>query len=296
MVNNNITWIGEKKTTDPMFADQIFELPSDDNSLIGFAVGIALQGSHTVLDLPSIYSLPEVMLHLQKCDFSNTNPVHSLTYRSNNTAEDRSHEFPLSLVVRIPISNADNIGPILEQCSSIKSNNIEVWMSSNDTVKSHISRSRRSSPLILLQYMSNSQSMLSTVSSKPLLRKDKKVEKTKSLISIFVSPSSFTLCESILQEIGEDILQQSGWDPEDYGFELIVLQQLQPLPLDEIKEIMDDTGRGIFVDILSSAFQVCIEGSFWRLEAQPQQMFLGHLSYQKAKRALARSLLLQLER
>ena len=37
MVDNNITWIGEKRTKEPMFADQIFELPSDDNTLIATA-------------------------------------------------------------------------------------------------------------------------------------------------------------------------------------------------------------------------------------------------------------------
>ena len=54
-----------KKDNGSDVCNQIFELPSDDNSLVGFAVGVALQGSHTVLDLPSIYSLPEVMLHLK---------------------------------------------------------------------------------------------------------------------------------------------------------------------------------------------------------------------------------------
>ena len=169
-------------------------------------------------------------------------------------------------------------------------------MSSNDNVISQISTTRRSSPLILLQYMSHSQARLTAEKNNPLLLIDKKTENTKSLISIFVSASSFTLCESILEEIGDDVLQQSGWNSDEYGFELIVVQRLQPLPFDEIKWRMDDTGRGIFVDILSSSFKVCIEGSFWRLEAQPQQIFLGHLSYQKAKKALVRALLLQLER
>ena len=295
MADNNITWIGEKKTTEPMFADKTFELPSDDNTLIGFAVGTALGGSHTVLDLPSIYSLPEVIIHLQNCDFSNVYPVHSLKYRSNDSIEDSNHEFPLSLVIRIPISNADNIESNLEQCSNTTSKKIEVWMSGNDKMISQISRIRRLSPLILLQYMSHSQ-VLTLEDSKPLLFLQKKTESTKSIVSIFVSASSLSLCEGILEEIGYEIFQQTGWDTDMYGFELIVVQRLQPLPFDEIKQRVDDTGRGIFVDILSSAYQVCTEGSFWRLEAQPQQIFLGHLSYQKAKKALTRALQLQLER
>ena len=148
MVDNNIAWIGEKKTTELMFADQSFELPSDDNTLIGFAVGVALGGRHTVLDLPSIYSLTEVILHLQKCNFSNINSVHSVKYRSNDSTEDSNHEFPLSLIIRIPISNADNIEPILEQCSNIISKNIEIWMSGNNDIISQISTTRRSSPLV----------------------------------------------------------------------------------------------------------------------------------------------------
>ena len=139
---------------------------------------------------------------LQNCDFSNVYPVHSLKYRSNDSIEDSNHEFPLSLVIRIPISNADNIESILEQCSNTTSKKIEVWMSGNDKMISQISRIRRLSPLILLQYMSHSQ-VPTLEDSKPLLLMHKKTESTKSIVSIFVSASSLSLCEGILEEISD---------------------------------------------------------------------------------------------
>jgi hypothetical protein len=294
MAENEITWIGEKKNSDPIFANQIFELPSDDTSLIAFSVGIALGGKHTILDLPSIYSLPEVIHHLNACDFSNTHPVHSKKYRDmTDEMECTSSEFPLSLVVRIPITNADNIEPILEQYAVSSKKSLEIWMSSDELLISQLSRQKRRSPLIILQQPSNSKT-IGAFDEPPvgvLVHHSQK----KPVVSIFVTASSWSLCEDILKDIGDDILDETGWNGDTCDFELILIHRIQPLPLSFIKERLDNTGRGIFVDIPSSSYQSCIQGSFWRLEAEPQQMFLGHLSYQKAKHTFYRALYLLLE-
>ena len=67
----------------------------------------------------------------------------------------------------------------------------------------------------------------------------------------------------------------------NYTFECILIHRIQPLPENVISTKLSESGRAIFVDIPSSAYKNCIEGAFWRLESPPQQLFIGHLSYQK---------------
>ena len=322
-----IVWVGEK-AVDCRFANTIFELPSDDISLIGFSMGSALAGKHTVLDLPSIYSLSEVIHHINMHDFRCVHPIHSLQYKEaqftnepHQSMDQNPSEFPLSLVVRIPMSNADNIAPVLEQVANSETCFAEVWMVQELSLLTKITEQRSKHPRIVLQVQptlgeseeslvgdpvlyrqisldSLSHHTLQTGTPKQVAPKQveqKQVEQKQVVLSIFTSASALVLCQNILQDIGDEILQKLGWRTEQYTFELILIHRIQPLPEEMIAGKLSDSGRAIFVDIPSSAYKHCIKSAFWRLESPPQQLFIGHLSYQKAKTALYRSLYALLE-
>ena len=307
-----IVWVGEK-ASNCQFANTIFELPSDDTSLIGFSMGSALSGKHTVLDLPSIYSLSEVIHHINMHDFRCVHPIHSLQYKDDQftkeplqSMDQSPSEFPLSLVVRIPISNAENLESTLEQVASSESCFGEVWIVQETSLLTKITQHRSKHPRIVLQVQptitdSDESVMVDhmlyrQISLDSLLRHTSKTVASKKVVfSIFTSATALVLCQNILLDIGDEILQKLGWGTEHYTFELIVIHRIQPLPEEMISNKLSDSGRAVFVDIPSSAYKHCIKGAFWRLESPPQQLFIGHLSYQKAKTALYRSLYALLE-
>ena len=86
-----------RKTTDPMFADQM-QVASDD-ILAGFAVGVALQGVIRFL-ICRVFIPYRSDASPPKCDFSNTNP-YTLWHIEATMQLKTNHEFPLSLVIRI---------------------------------------------------------------------------------------------------------------------------------------------------------------------------------------------------
>ena len=245
--NANLHIIGESLALAPdttglqgKHPEQVHLLPVADNAMLGVAIGMAFAGKKVVLNLSGPQSLWSIIPQLGE-EISNV-----------------GREFPLAITIRVPVAPNETV----QLQSVLGLEGICVAAPSSATQASMMLQAalQTTTPTILLEDR--------------MLLLDQVEEQDHGDLASAVCVRSGEDTSLLVWgngvktalEVAEE-LQQEG-----VSVEVIDVRVLHPLDETNLSHSIQKTGRPILVNAPSSMMNTIVNGAFWRLENQPQNI------------------------
>lgn len=235
--HTNLHVIGEcfeidKETTGltKEFPEQVHLLPAAANSLIGVALGMAMDGAKVVVQMADVNGLWDCIPQL---------------------IQETNSSFPLSLCIRVPINPNDKVP--WELMTGL---GIEIWCPrSKEQINSFLQQAvTRNSPTILLEPMRAIQENIQSDS-----QTETELLQTGDDVTLIAWGDNVAVAVQTATELAKD----------DFQVEVIALNKILPVPQQAIQESIQKTGRPVFIETPGSVLNTVINSGFWHLESQP---------------------------
>lgn len=214
---------------DSLHPDHALLLPATTEGLCGVAIGLALSGKKVLLQLHDTSALAELNSQLQAAHFGS--------------------EFPLPILIRIPISPSDRPTSLIDSHPRLTA-----WVGGGSLVEQLLS-SGITKPTVLFELPDSSLQESETVKSVELQTEGEHLSIYTSMLNRQEAVEALHLLRS-----------------EGVTADLIVLNQMSDISASAqllMGQSCNKTGRPIFVDIPQALVANLYDKSFWRLESKP---------------------------